>query len=431
MVSAGTYPLAGAGKPTEDWDCKMQTEPVLSLQYRNMNIGIAALTQSLKPGFKLINNTNHNIRYSDIKVRYWFTQEEKNSLNATILHSKIGITNVLTSFTELTEPHEGANFYMEFSFAPGAGLLMAKDTTRGFIITRVRKDNWTKFNESNDYSYYPHGTILNERISVYLNNELVWGVEPSIVPKTSDLKLLYSHGGAPADDQIPIFLRFFNDGNTSVYLSDISFRYWFKEEGSFQFNFIENYLPIGGTFAQGAFENLNPEREGANHDLHVSFISDAVIDPFSSIKGFKFKIIKGKWRPFNNKNDDYSYIKETDAYTFLPNEHITLYLKGILVAGIEPQELAYSIAETDVEEKMDINLYPIPAKEALVIETQFQFSEVSELKILDLSGIDQYVPYLVDGNKITLNTHKLSHGLYILRGIIDNRIFVKRIEIGI
>jgi len=45
---------------------------------------------------------------------------------------------------------------------------------------RINKNDWTNYNEANDYSYDPTKTSFADwnRVTLYRNGQLVWGVEP-------------------------------------------------------------------------------------------------------------------------------------------------------------------------------------------------------------------------------------------------------------
>src|SRR5690606_30896951 len=56
--------------------------------------------------------------------------------------------------------------------------------------THFSKVDGSKFNEVNDYSYDPYRSVYTEwdRITLYRNGQLIWGVEPSANANSADTK---------------------------------------------------------------------------------------------------------------------------------------------------------------------------------------------------------------------------------------------------
>ncbi|MNF00268.1 Beta-mannanase/endoglucanase A precursor [compost metagenome] len=86
---------------------------------------------------------------------------------------------MLGSFVKLTPAATGADYYVEISFTAGAGSL-APGANTGEIQLRINKTDWSNYNEAGDYSYDPSKTSFTdwERVPLYLNGTLAWGLEP-------------------------------------------------------------------------------------------------------------------------------------------------------------------------------------------------------------------------------------------------------------
>jgi hypothetical protein len=72
--------------------------------------------------------------------------------------------------------------YLEVGFSSNAGYLAAGDYLDMYL--RINKADWSNYAEANDYSYDGAKTVMTRwnRITLYRNGNLVWGVEPAGVP---------------------------------------------------------------------------------------------------------------------------------------------------------------------------------------------------------------------------------------------------------
>src|SRR4029079_1323606 len=87
--------------------------------------------------------------------------------------------NVTSQFVALSPARTGADFYLQLGFTAGIGSLTARQAT-GEVQGRSNKDDWTNYDESNDYSYDPTKLAFADwdRVTLYRNGALVWGTEP-------------------------------------------------------------------------------------------------------------------------------------------------------------------------------------------------------------------------------------------------------------
>ncbi len=146
----------------------------LLVEYRDGGNGNSS-DNMINPHLEIVNNGNSAVSYNDLTIRYWFTAEENNNLNFWCDWAQLGTNNVQGVFGEA----RGMN-YLEIFFASNSGVLTAK-TNSGPIQARFAKANWSSFDENDDYSYNASFTdfLINENITMYVNENLIWGVEPA------------------------------------------------------------------------------------------------------------------------------------------------------------------------------------------------------------------------------------------------------------
>ncbi|TPN87770.1 PKD domain-containing protein [Aquimarina algicola] len=144
------------------------------LTYKDGGNG-SATDNTINPHIQLVNNGDNPVDYKDITIRYWFTSEDSNDLNFWCDWAQVGTDNVSGTFGQ-----SAGNNYLDITFNQSAGILASK-TNSGPIQARFAKTNWSNFNEADDYSYDDTKTDYtnHDKIAVYLNSTLVWGVEPS------------------------------------------------------------------------------------------------------------------------------------------------------------------------------------------------------------------------------------------------------------
>lgn len=136
-----------------------------------------ATDNQIKPHLKIKNTGTSPINLSDVKLRYYFTKDGTQAMIAWIDWAQIGGSNINVTFGSATGTK--TDTYAEISFTSGAGSLAAGADT-GDIQLRMAKNDWSNFNESNDYSWDATQTSYTDwcKITLYINGNLVWGSEP-------------------------------------------------------------------------------------------------------------------------------------------------------------------------------------------------------------------------------------------------------------
>lgn len=138
---------------------------------------------SNQPRFIIFNTGSSSVAVNDLTIRYWYTIDGAQPQEFHCDFAQVGRQNVQGSFHAVTEPTSTADYYMEVSFTAGAGNIAAGSNS-GEIHTRFNKTNWAPYNENNDYSYDPSLSFHEwDRVTLYQNGILVWGVEPGGISK--------------------------------------------------------------------------------------------------------------------------------------------------------------------------------------------------------------------------------------------------------
>ncbi|MRN57180.1 glycosyl hydrolase [Paenibacillus monticola] len=149
---------------------------VLSIQAFNGNT--SASTNGISPKFKVVNTGDSTIQLSDVKLRYYYTIDGDNAQSFWSDWASIGSEKVTSSFVKLPTSVAGADYYLEVGFTSSAGTLNPGQSAE--IQARFSKTNWSNYNQTNDYSFKASSSqfVNNEQVTGYMDDQLVWGIEP-------------------------------------------------------------------------------------------------------------------------------------------------------------------------------------------------------------------------------------------------------------
>ncbi|HBU82848.1 MAG TPA: beta-mannosidase [Paenibacillus sp.] len=152
--------------------------PSGDLTIQAFNGNTSASTNGISPRFKVVNNGNSAIQLSDVKIRYYYTIDGEEAQSFWSDWGSVGSANVTSKFVKLATPVTGADYVLEVGFSSSAGTLHPGQSAE--IQARFSKNNWSNYNQANDYSFKASSTQFanHEQVTGYINGQLVWGIEP-------------------------------------------------------------------------------------------------------------------------------------------------------------------------------------------------------------------------------------------------------------
>jgi len=156
------------------------TAPTANLKavYKAGTVG--ATTNGIRPLLQIVNSGTTPVALSKVTARYWFTNNGTQAVTYWCDWAQIGQTNLTGTVKTVSPARAGADRYLEIAFKTSAGNLAAGAST-GEIQSRFSKSDWTNFTQTDDYSYdATKATSYADwnRVTVYVDGALVWGVEP-------------------------------------------------------------------------------------------------------------------------------------------------------------------------------------------------------------------------------------------------------------
>jgi hypothetical protein len=146
----------------------------IKVQFFNGNT--ASSTNTIYPNFNVVNTGTSAINLSDVKVRYFFTNDGTQANSYACDYSTAGAGNVTGTFTTIAKTN--ADRYLEVGFTSAAGTLAAGASAE--VKGRIWKSDWSNFTQTNDYSFNATATNYVDWTTTtgYIAGALKWGTEP-------------------------------------------------------------------------------------------------------------------------------------------------------------------------------------------------------------------------------------------------------------
>jgi hypothetical protein len=170
------------GVEPQTWIKPTPSVAALRLLYRTQHP--EADSSVIAPIVEIDNPTGRSISLSRLHIRYYFTRDLPNLTSSLLFQcdwAQVGCHNITVTFGTLSDPSNKADSYLEIGFKDTAGAL-APFGKSGPIMLQFHRNDWHNFDQANDWSFNPSAqrdAAMWERVTLYLDNQLIWGIEPS------------------------------------------------------------------------------------------------------------------------------------------------------------------------------------------------------------------------------------------------------------
>ena len=132
----------------------------------------AESTNQIQMALRIENKSTDALPMANVKIRYWLTPEATPELHQYYVHQ-----NLLGPKAELVT--DGENSHVVLSFTGGS--IPAGNRLNEGEVQLAAANNSMPLNQANDFSFDPTAATFkpNAKITLYLQDKLIWGCEPS------------------------------------------------------------------------------------------------------------------------------------------------------------------------------------------------------------------------------------------------------------
>jgi subtilisin family serine protease len=184
----GSYPIRvhavdddGASSPVASAAVTVSNGGASSVTLRARNEDTAARTGSVQPTMILVNDRADALALGRVEVRYWYTADGAQAERAVVdwagLMPQGATITPHVQVAIVTVAQGGQDRYLRVRFGAQAGSLARQQSVQ--VQSRLHKLDWSDYTQGNDHSFTDAAGFADwDRITVYVDGALVWGVEP-------------------------------------------------------------------------------------------------------------------------------------------------------------------------------------------------------------------------------------------------------------
>lgn len=164
-------------KPTKGTSVENTVENKKIIKLKHYNEKQELSSQAIRWDFVLENTGNELINLKNVKVRYYFKEDVDKTINFSVYYYSLGeektdVNGKVYNIAKL----DSTNRYLEVTFEKGS----ISPGESAWVFGEITREDWTKFNQQDDWSFYQGNLAFSDwnKMTVYISNELVWGIEP-------------------------------------------------------------------------------------------------------------------------------------------------------------------------------------------------------------------------------------------------------------
>ncbi|HEY8388167.1 MAG TPA: cellulose binding domain-containing protein, partial [Parasegetibacter sp.] len=158
---------------------KTDNKPSIMVEVYNGNT--AKTINTLFPWFKITNTGNAPLPLSDISARYYYTVDGNKKQQFWCDWCSKGNTSIVTGkFSTIKSNAYNIDTCFEVGFKNEKIMLQPGESVEVHI--RIAKEDWSNFNQENDYSFNSSAKTYVPQVKVpgFIKGKLVWGNDPAV-----------------------------------------------------------------------------------------------------------------------------------------------------------------------------------------------------------------------------------------------------------
>lgn len=137
-------------------------------------------TNEIRRVLKVTNTGNTVISLSDVKLRYYYSIDGEKPQSFNCCNASIDSSLVNGTFVKMDNTSSNSDYYLEVGFNSHAGRFLPDKSVE--VCIGLSKSDGSYYTQTNDYSFSTSPTSSSyiewDKVTAYLNNELIWGNPP-------------------------------------------------------------------------------------------------------------------------------------------------------------------------------------------------------------------------------------------------------------